>query len=131
MWDGLSIRQFFCKLSTGYIIGYFDQAMRPRQFSGEALAREAQRLVLKERRQFCYGADETRERFDEAEDLRESPSIDHLHGAHSELMTKLFGHEWWHLTNDATEPIPDYTYLERIIQAVQQALRQEQQQMAA
>jgi hypothetical protein len=131
MWDGLNIGQFFCKLNTGYIIGYFDQAMSPRQFSGDALASEAQRLVLKERRQFCYGADETRERFDAAEDLRDSPSIEHLHGAHSELMTKLFGDEWWHLTNDATEPNPDYAYLERIILAVQQALARYQQHLEA
>ncbi|MCF6764070.1 hypothetical protein [Pseudomonas fragi] len=131
MWDGLSIGQFFCELNISYIIGYFDQAINSRQFSGEALANKAKHLVLKERRQFCYGSDEARDLFDEAEDLRESPSIDHLHGAHSVLMTKLFGDEWWHLTSDATEPNPDYAYLERIILAVQQALRQEQHQEAA
>lgn len=131
MWDGHTIAQFFCELSTCYIIGYFDQSLRSRQFSGDALANEAQRLVLKERRQFCYGPDEARELFDAAEDLRESPSVDHLHGAHSELMTKLFGDEWWHMTGDATEPNPDYAYLERIILAVQQALRQEQPQQEA
>ena len=131
MWDGLSIGQFFCELNTSYIIGYFDQAMKSRQFSGEALANKAQRIVLKERRLFCYDQDEARELFDEAEDLRDSPSIDHLHGAHGELMTKLFGDEWWRLTNDSTEPNPDYIYLERIILAVQQALRQEQHQEAA
>lgn len=131
MWDGLSIAQFFCKLNTGYIIGYFDQAMNPRQFSGEALANKAQITVLKERRRGELGQDEARELFTEAEDFRESPSIDHLHAAHSELMTKLFGDEWWHLTNDATESNPDYAYLERIIYAVQQALGQEQQKVAA
>ena len=131
MWDGLNIGQFFCELNTSYIIGYFDQAMKSRQFSGEALANKAQRIVLKERRMFCYDQDEARELFDEAEDLRDSPSIDHLHGAHGELMTKLFGDEWWRLTNDSTEPNPDYIYLERIILAVQQALRQEQHQEAA
>lgn len=131
MWGGLSIGQFFCELNTGYIIGYFDQAMNSRQFSGEALANKVRRLVLKECRQFCYGSDEARDRFDEAEDLRESPSFDHLHAAHSELMTKLFGDEWWHLTNDSTEPNPDYIYLERIILAVQHALKQEQHQEAA
>lgn len=131
MWDGLSIGQFFCELNTSYIIGKFDQTMSSRQFSGEAIANKVRRLVLKERRQFCYGSDEARDRFDNAEDLRESPSIDHLHAAHSELMTKLFGDDWWHLTNDSTEPNPDYIYLERIILAVQQALRQEQHQKAA
>lgn len=46
MWDGLNIGQFFCELNTSYIIGYFDQAMKSRQFSGEALAnkRPAYRL---------------------------------------------------------------------------------------
>lgn len=131
MWDGLSIGQFFCELNTSYIIGYFDQAMSSRQFSGEALANKAQRIVLKERRLFCYDQDEARELFDEAEDLRDSPSIDHLHGAHGELMTKLFGYEWCHLADDATEPNPDYVYLDRIILAVQHALSQEQQQVAA
>lgn len=131
MWDGLNIGQFFWELNTSYIIGYFDQAMSSRQFSGEALANKVRRLVLKERRQFCYGSDEARARFDEAEDLRESISIDHLHAAHSELMTKLFGDEWWHLGNDSTEPNPNYIYLERIIGTVQQALRQKQLQEAA
>lgn len=131
MRDDHTIAQFFCELNTSYIIGYFDQNLRSRQFSGDALANEAQRRVLKERRTFCYGSDEARELFDSAEDLRESPSIDHLHGAHSELMTKLFGDEWWHMTGDATEPNPDYAYLERIILAVQQALRQEQPQQEA
>lgn len=131
MWDGLNIGQFFCEVNTSYIIGYCDQSMKSQQFSGEALANKAQRIVLKERRLFCYDQDEARELFDEAEDLRDSTSIDHLHGAHGELMTKLFGDEWWHLTNDSTEPNPDYIYLERIILAVQQALRQEQHQEAA
>lgn len=47
MWDGLNIGQFFCELSTGYIIGYFDPAMSPRKFSGEALANKAQITLLK------------------------------------------------------------------------------------
>ncbi|MBD9443055.1 hypothetical protein [Pseudomonas sp. PDM04] len=127
MWEGHTIAQFFCELNTSYIIGYFDQNLRARRFSGEALANEARRLVLKERRQFIHDAYCARELFDAAEDLRDSPSIDHLHGAHSELMTTLFGDEWWHMTSGATEPNPDWTYLERIILAVQQALRQEPQ----
>jgi hypothetical protein len=122
MWDGLTVGQFFCKLNTAYIIGYFDQQMSSRRFSGDALADSAKRLVLKERRTFCYGRDEAREMYEDAEYLRDSPSIDHLHGAHSDLMHKLFGDEWWHLSNEATAPNPDYAYLERIVIAVQTAL---------
>ena len=40
MWDGLSIGQFFCELNTGYIIGYFDQAMRSRQFSAKVVMQD-------------------------------------------------------------------------------------------
>lgn len=122
MWEGLSVGQFFCQLNAAYIIGCFDQQMRSRRFSSDALADKARQMILKERRTFCYDRDEARDLYDEADDLRHSPSTDHLHGAHSDLMEKLFGDEWWHLTNDSTEPNPDYVYLERIIAAVQQAL---------
>ncbi|VVO40202.1 hypothetical protein PS712_05779 [Pseudomonas fluorescens] len=131
MWDGLNIGQFFCELNTSYIIGYFDQAMRSRQFSGDALANKAQIALLKDRRQGHLDQEEARELFDEAEDIREATSIDYLAGAHYPLMRKLFGDEWWHFADDATEPNPDYHYLERIIQAVQQALRHEQPQQEA
>lgn len=126
MWDGFSVGQFFCQLDAGYIIGYFDQQLSSRRFSGEALAEKAKRLVLKERRAFCYDRDQAREMFEQTEELRDTPSIDHLHGAHSELMHRLFGDEWWHLGNDATEPNPDYAYLECIIRAVQAALSPDQ-----
>ncbi len=131
MWDGLNIGQFFCELDAGYIIGYFDSELSSRRFSGDALADKAKSLVLKERRQFCYGSDEARQLFDEAEDLRESMSVEYLHGVHSELMTRLFGDEWWHLTSDVTEPNPDYDYLERVILATQQAIGMDLRQEAA
>ncbi|MGU3345750.1 hypothetical protein [Pseudomonas monsensis] len=131
MWDGLNIGQFFCQLDTRYIIGYFDQGMRSRQFSGDALANKAQTAVLTDRRQGHLDQEEARELFDGAEDIREASSIDYLAGLHYPLMKKLFGDEWWRSADDATESNPDYEYLERIILAVQQALRQEQPQQEA
>jgi hypothetical protein len=124
MWDGMTVGQFFRELNAQYIIGYFDSHLPSRRFSGNALVDKARRLILKERRTFCYGRNEARELYDDAEDLREASSIEVLHYAHSELICKLFGDEWWCLasSNDATEPNPDYAYLERIIAAVQQAL---------
>lgn len=127
MWDGLSVGQFFCQLNDDYIIGYFSPQMSSRIFSGEALAVKAKRQVLWDRRLFCLDADKARELFDEADNISDSPSIDHLHGAHYELMQTLFGDEWWHLADDATKPNPDYQYLCRIIETVQQALRTDQQ----
>ena len=62
-------------------------------------------------------SEEARDLFDEAEDIREASSIDYLAGAHYPLMKKLFGDEWWQSANYATEPNPDYEYLERIMPA--------------
>ena len=131
MWDGLNIGQFFCELQTGYIIGYFDQSMSSRRFSGEALAEKARREILQMRRVLDLDKSDARDLYDEAEDIRYVNSIDELGGAHRQLMRQVFGDEWWHLSDDATERNPDWDYLERIIHAVQQALRQEQQQVAA
>ncbi len=129
MWDGLSIGQFFCELNTGYIIGYFDQAMSSRQFSAEALANKVRREILQMRRSRDLDESDARDLYDEAEDIRYVNSMDSLGGAHYQLMQQVLGDEWWHLSADATEPNPDWDYLERIIHAVQQALRLEQQRV--
>lgn len=131
IWDGLNIGQFFCELNTGYIIGYFDQLMSSRRFSGEALSDKARREIVQMRRDRDLDESDARDLYDEAEDIRYVSSIEELGGAHPQLMRKVFGDEWWHLSDDATERNPDWDYLERIIHAVQQALRQEQQQVAA
>lgn len=131
MWCGLNIGQFFCELNTSYIIGYFDQQMSSRQFSAEALANKVRREILKMRRSSDLDASDARDMYDEAEDIRYLNSIDALGGSHQQLMQLVLGNEWWHLSADATEPNPDYAYLEQIIHAVQQALSQEQQHVAA
>lgn len=43
---------------------------------------------------------------------------------HSDLLSELFSDEWWYAAGDATEPNPDYQYLQRIVLAVQAGLRQ-------
>ncbi|MFC6299640.1 hypothetical protein GNF76_27165 [Pseudomonas sp. CCM 7893] len=131
MWDGLNVGQFFCELNTSYIIGYFAQGMSSQQFSAEALADKVRREILQMRRDHDLDDSDARDLYDEADDIRHVNSIDSLGGAHHQLMRQVLGDEWWHLSVDATEPNPDWDYLERIIQAVQQALRQDQQAVAA
>jgi hypothetical protein len=131
MWEGLNIGQFFCELNTAYIIGYFDNGLRCQRFSGDALADKARRMIAQQRRDRDLDSSGARDLYDEAENIRYVNSIDELGGAHRELMQRVLGDEWWHLDNDATAPNPDWYYLERIILAVQQALRQEHQQVAA
>ncbi|QJI38265.1 hypothetical protein [Pseudomonas sp. ADAK13] len=139
MWDGLTIGQFFCRLDEGYIIGYFQPMLGSQRFSNDALLALAKKSVIDRRRArsgyWEFGdrldQDDARDLFDQIDELRcvESISVGHQQG---ELLTDLFGSEWWHLVDDkAVEPNPDWNYLCRIIAAVQQALGQEQQQVAA
>lgn len=123
MWDDLNIGQFFCELNTGYIIGYFDQAISSRRLSADALADKVRREILKMRRDLDLNESDARDLYDEAEDIRYVNSTDELGGAHQQLMRQVLGDECWHLSKDATETNTNWYYLERIIQAVQQALR--------
>lgn len=124
MWDGMNVGQFFCQMNAPYIIGYFDNQLSSRRYSGEAVAENAKQQILELRRDRDLNRDDARELFDEADDVRCTSSIDHLGGAHYQFMQKIFGDEWWHLPESATEPNPDWAYLCRIIAAVQQALAQ-------
>jgi hypothetical protein len=49
---------------------------------------------------------------------------------HGELLTKLFGEEWHYPVGDrAIEENRGYTFLRRIVETIQKALRQEQRQV--
>ncbi|GGL61763.1 hypothetical protein GCM10009091_49360 [Pseudomonas brenneri] len=49
---------------------------------------------------------------------------------HSKLLTELFGDEWHFPVDDkAIEENHEFTYLRRVVEAVQDALRQEQKQV--
>lgn len=124
MWDGLTVGQFFTKLNASYIIGYFDSQLSSTQFSAENLVKLVEGEILKRRREGDISEEDARDWFDDAGDLAEAPSIDWLHGGHSELMTNVLGDEWWYRLDGATEPNSDYEYLCRIIAAVQQTLKQ-------
>lgn len=75
------------------------------------------------RRDLDLNESDARDLYDEVEDIRYVNSTDELSGAHQQLMRQVLGDEWWHLSEDATETNTNWYYLERIIQAVQQALR--------
>jgi hypothetical protein len=75
--------------------------------------------------------EDARDLYDQIDELRDIESIMAAH-CRNELLTDLFGPEWWHLVDEkAVEPNPDWHYLCRIIAAVQQALGHGQQKMAA
>ncbi|UIN53572.1 hypothetical protein [Pseudomonas kribbensis] len=139
MWDGLTIGQFFCRLDEHYIIGYFSPSLSSMRFSNDALLTLAKKSVIDRRRmrkgywEFGDSLDQedARDLFDQIDDLRGVESIS-VGYQQDELLTDLFGPEWWHLVDEkAVEPNPDWHYLCRIIAAVQQALGEEQPQKEA
>lgn len=125
-WGGMgdrSIAQFFADCSTGYLIGNLDPQLRSWSFNGKALVDKVKKAVISARRGRDFTADEAREYFDEADQLKDASSIDYLAGAHYELMQAVFGDEWWHEADRSDKPNPDYLYLQRIVLAVQAGLR--------
>ncbi|WP_178083678.1 hypothetical protein [Pseudomonas sp. Sample_9] len=114
MWDGLTIGQFFCRLDEDYIIGYFQPMLESQRFSNDALLALAKKSVIDPRRmrkgywEFGDSLDQedARDLYDQIDELRgvESISMGHQQG---ELLTNLFGPEWWHLVDEkAVEPNP-------------------------
>jgi hypothetical protein len=120
--SGDDVATFFRWVSPDYVIGCFDTQLHSTRFSGAALVKKARAQILKDRRRFDIDAATAREQYDEAGDLGQVPSVDYLGHAYPELMEQLFGYEWWHSAADASEPNPEYLYLERIIKAVQAGL---------
>ncbi|MCQ6255337.1 hypothetical protein [Pseudomonas sp. Q11] len=130
MWDGHTLAQFFCQLDEHYIIGYFSPSMGAMRFSNDTLMKLARKAVVDRRRmrksywEFSDILDneDARDLFDQIEDLRNVESIMSAH-RHGELLTDLFGAEWWRVVDEkAIELNPAWTYLCRIVTAVQQDL---------
>lgn len=126
-----SVAQFFSDEHSQYLIGSLAPSLSGSRFSGDALVDMAKRVVLDCRRgrtanhhPFSLDKEEARRLFDRIEDdLRHVEREDHCWN-HSDLLSELFSDEWWHAAGEATEPNPDYLYLERIVLAVQAGLCQ-------
>ncbi len=128
-----TIAQFFATCSADYLIGNLDPQLQSGRFSGEALVELARKTIISRRadwrgrdRSFTYlEKEECRRLYDKADELRGHDSIDQAITWDFELLQEVFDTtEPWHFVADATEPNPDYLYLERIVGAVQQALLQ-------
>lgn len=138
-WGGMgdrTVAQFFCDEGDDYLIGCLS-SVSSTKFSGDALVKMARQAVLDCRRgrtakhfMCSLGKEEAAQLWNEIEDL-ESIERDSDCWHHSELLTKLFGEEWFHAASDATEPNHHYTYLQRIVLAVQEGLRKSIAEQAA
>ncbi|WP_374979040.1 hypothetical protein PSGK_19040 [Pseudomonas solani] len=138
-WGGMGDRStidFFLSASIDYLVGCFARGSEIDRhvFDGSKLEAAARRCIIDCRRGRTrdwecgpLDRDEARELYDAADYLSAFDSAEglmHSPGA-GELLTKLFGEEWHYTVSDkAMAAHPKRLYLARIVDAVQQALRQ-------
>lgn len=136
-WGGMgerTIAQFFCSCDEHYIAKNLDQGIHASVVDADSIKDGALRHVIFLRRgrmigsfgnpdrKHRVGRDEITK--DEARDLWDEVDCADFGDdgfRQPELMQKVFGDEWWYRLPE--KPNPDYQYLCRIINAVQQALQ--------
>lgn len=119
-----SIAEFFVCCDSGYLIenlaAHLDQAV----FSGAQLVQRCQKRICKMRRSNELSKTKARLHFDEAEGLRWCEGMAGFSNAASrEFLSDVYGAEWWRgVGEDAEAEHPKRAYLNRIIDAVRDAL---------
>lgn len=133
-WGGMgskTVTDFVLKCSDEYILNCLSRGLSSTRFSAKGLKQLSARCITDRRRdrsgtdwELGYlDAEEARSLYRRLDDLRDVESLRDC-WSHSKLLSLLFGDEWYYPVDRATEPNPDYMYLLRIVQAVQQALTQ-------
>lgn len=127
--SGRTVAQFVCDCGADYVIGCIASQVRESRFSGDALHALAKRAVIARRLgQGDYWEHGDRlEKHEAAELWSELDELQSVEGEqacwrHSDLLTRLFGEEWWNMASTATETNPAYQYLQRLVAAVQAGL---------
>ncbi len=141
-WGGMgerTVSQFVAKCDASYVLNCLNCGMSTTRFSGAALVALAWRCIVDRRRtrnwsEWALGhldAENARALFNRLDELRDIETT-HECWHHSDLLSELFGDEWHYPVGEkAVEENHEYTYLLRIVQAVQQALSQPAQEVAA
>jgi hypothetical protein len=138
-WGGMgprTVAEFVADCGWDYILNCLDRGISSTVFSGDALHTLTKKCIVQRRRQQTGRHDwdlgelskgEAGELWHDIDVLRsiETPN-ETCH--HDKILTELFGDEWHYLLSDkANEPNHQFTYLRRVVEAVKEALRQEQQ----
>ncbi len=126
-WGGMgprTVAEFVTNCNASYVLNCLDRGISSTRFSGSALEALARRTVIKARRDLSMDKDEARRLFDQVEILG-GLEVPNETWHHNDLLNDIFGEEWWHtLQEEAVEENHEYTYLLRIVEAVQKALAQ-------
>lgn len=136
-WSAMGVDRKVAKFVTDagpdYLIGSMAPCLRSVQFSADELVLLLKRCIIDRRRGRNYAEwfmlrdlekEQARSLFNRVHDLDGSTPGECWQ--HSELLESILGTEWWHRADDCTEKNPDYYYLERIILAAQEGIKQAQ-----
>jgi hypothetical protein len=116
-----------------YVLNCLDRGISPTVFSGNALHVLAKKCIVQRRRQQTgrhewelgeLSKDEARELWRDIDELRGIENANEC-WHQSRLLTELFGEEWHYPVGNALEENHKFTYLRPVVEAVQEALRQE------
>lgn len=141
-WGGMgprTVSEFVVNCGWDYVLNCLDRGISSTRFSGDALHTFAKKCIVQRRRQQTGRHDWELGELSKSEARELWHDIGVLSGIetpnecwhHSKLLTELFGDEWnYPLDGKAVEENHDFTYLRRIVEVVQAALLQEQQQVA-
>lgn len=130
-WGAMSdrtVEQFFMDCTNDYLIGNLSVGLFSTRNSGEALERDAKR-VIRHRRKGIGEWKWHRLSNDEAEELMNRVHVlsdcdgESAMWAQSGLLTEIYGEEWRHLAQ-SEESNPEWNYLERICDVVREGLKE-------
>lgn len=130
MGEGCDVSDFVRHAGVDYIVNCLERGIEPTRVTGDSVYAFARQSICQRRRRRGAGylefgsldAKDARALFDSADELRDCETQDAFWNK-SQLLTELFGQEWfYYLGGRAEEPNPKYEYLQRIVKAVQQGL---------
>lgn len=132
-WGGMgprTVAQFVAGCGSDYVLNCLSRGLSSTHFTGNALHDFAKRCIVERRRgrnlhnweQGSLDSEDARSLWRRIDGLRDIETTNEC-WHRSDLLTELFGEEWHYPVGDnAVEENHDYTYLLRIVEAVQQAL---------
>lgn len=133
-WGGMgsdTVEQFFAGCNNDYLIGNLAQGLYSTRITGDSVASFARKSICQRRRRKgdayldfdSLEKEEARELFESTSALRDCSGADGFWN-YSTLLSEIFGNEWFSYLDDrAAEPNPEWLYLERICDAVREALK--------
>lgn len=122
-WGGIgdnSVAEFVNRCNNPYLIGYFAPSLRSTKPDYDNIDKWFKTEILQLRKDRDIDTDEARELWDDVELWCENDEQFLQSERGSQMAHKIVGDDWWHSIPEAVNH--DYTYLDRIVTALKEAV---------